>query len=112
MTHKTVYWDSEAGEQRERDCTPDEIADIEARAAAPAPVPHSVTPRQIRQALTRAGLRTSVESAVAASPQDLKDWWEFSTEVQRMHPAVVSMGEALGVSSAALDALWVTAAGL
>lgn len=32
--YKTVYWDSEAGEQRERDCTPEEVAEIVARNTA------------------------------------------------------------------------------
>lgn len=36
MTYKTVYWDETAKEQRERDCTPDEIAEIEAQQAAAA----------------------------------------------------------------------------
>ena len=75
-------------------------------------VPASVSPRQIRQALTAAGLRTSVEAAVAASDQDTQDWYEFSTAFERAHPAVVAMGVALGVSSAALDALWTSAAAL
>lgn len=33
MTDKICYWDSEAGEQRERDATPDEQAEIDARRA-------------------------------------------------------------------------------
>jgi len=79
----------------------------------PAPVvPESVSPRQIRQALTRAGLRTQVESAVAAGDQDTKDWWEFATEFQRSHPQVIAMGEALSVTPQQLDDLWVLAGSL
>lgn len=78
----------------------------------PAPVPASVSPRQIRQALTAAGLRASVEAAVAASDQNTKDWYEFSTAFERAHPAVIAMGIALGVSSDALDALWIAAGAL
>lgn len=33
MTYKICYWDTDAGEQRERDATPEEIAEVEARAA-------------------------------------------------------------------------------
>jgi hypothetical protein len=33
MTHKTVYWDDVAKEQKERDCTPEEVAEIEERLA-------------------------------------------------------------------------------
>ena len=71
-----------------------------------------VTPRQIRMALTRAGLRAQVEAAVAAGDQDLKDWYEFSTTFQRAQPLVAQMGTALGQTSAQLDALWQLAATL
>ena len=71
-----------------------------------------VSPRQIRQALTAMGLRASVEAAVAAGEQDVKDWWEFSTAFDRLHPAVVEMGEALEQPPEALDALWELAASL
>jgi hypothetical protein len=76
------------------------------------PVVPDVTPRQIRMALSRAGLRTSVEAAIAAGSQDLKDWYEFSTTFQRSQPLVVQMGVDLGQSPAQLDALWALAASL
>jgi hypothetical protein len=31
MTYKICYWDSESKSQKERDATPDEVAEIEAR---------------------------------------------------------------------------------
>ena len=31
MTYKTAYWDSELQQQLERDCTPEEVAEIESR---------------------------------------------------------------------------------
>jgi hypothetical protein len=65
-----------------------------------------LTPRQIRQALTRAGLRTQVETAITAGSQDLKDWWEFASAFERNHPEVIAMGTALGQTSAQLDGLW------
>ena len=75
--------------------------------AAPIPVYIPViSPRQIRQALTRSGLRQQVEDVVASGDQDLKDWWEFSTAYERMHPEVVAMGEILGKTPEELDALW------
>ena len=79
---------------------------------APSPVVAPISPRQIRQALTRAGLRASVEAAVAAGDQDLKDWYEFSTAFERLNPQVVAMGEALSVSPASLDDLWALGASL
>ena len=72
-------------------------------------VPPSVSPRQIRQALTRTNMRTAVESAVAAGDQDTKDWWEFATEFQRAHPMVAAMGAGLGLTAEQIDSLWVLA---
>lgn len=77
--------------------------------APPVVVPQSVSPRQIRQALTRAGLRASVEAAVAAGDQDTKDWYEFATAFDRSNPVVSALGAALNVSDAQLDDLWILA---
>ena len=77
-----------------------------------ASIPASVSPRQIRQALNRAGLRANVEAAVAAGDQDTKDWYEFATEFERSSPIVVALGKALGVPSLQLDDLWTLAAAL
>jgi hypothetical protein len=74
--------------------------------------PRSVSPRQIRQALTQVGLRASVEGAVAAGSQDLKDWWEFATLFERNNPQVVGMGDALGQTPEQMDALFALAASL
>lgn len=92
-----------------------QITEAEAEALRPVPPPPPIapiSPRQIRQALTRAGLRASVEAAVAAGDQDLKDWYEFSTAFERNNSQVVAMGVALGVSSSALDDLWALGAQL
>lgn len=77
--------------------------------AIPAPAPMSVTPRQIRMALTQAGLRSAVEAAVAAGDQDLKDWWFESNAFERDRPQVLAMAALLGVSDAQLEALWTLA---
>lgn len=66
-----------------------------------------ISPRQIRMALTRSGLRETVEAAVKAGSQDLKDWWEFSTVFERNHPQVLAMAQALNVENALLDELWI-----
>lgn len=71
-----------------------------------------ISPRQIRMALTRAGLRPYVEAAVLAGDQDLKDWWEFSTSFERLNPQVIAMGSALEKTSEELDALWLLGASL
>ena len=80
MAYKTAYWDAEAKEQRERDCTPDEVAEIEQRKASPqsvnAPIlstitalESTVTPRRIREAVTTDAGKTwlvAVDSQIAA----------------------------------------------
>lgn len=81
-------------------------------AARIASVPRAVSRRQLKQALTRAGLRSTVETAVAAGDQDLKDWYNESLEFERNHTEVVSMGISLGVTTRQLDDLWVLAASL
>ncbi|MCR6497091.1 hypothetical protein LJB71_14855 [Thermomonas sp. S9] len=70
---------------------------------APVPVPDAVTPRQIRQALNRAGLRDAVEAAVAAAGRDVQDWWEFALTIERAHPMVEAMLPALGLTPAQAD---------
>lgn len=70
------------------------------------PIPQSVSPRQIRQALTRANLRQSVEAAIASGDQDTKDWYEYATEFVRTNPHVIAMGLSLNVSEQQLDDLW------
>lgn len=75
-------------------------------------VPTSISPRQIRQALTRAGLRPQVEAAVAAGDQDLKDWWEFSTTFERHNPQVDAMRQALVVTDEQVDQVWMLGASL
>ena len=87
-------------------------SDEEIAADKKAKVPQTITPRQIRQALTRLNLRTAVETAVAAGDQDLKDWWEFSTIYERNHSQVIAMGSALGKPEEELDTLWTLASTL
>jgi hypothetical protein len=70
-----------------------------------------VSPRQIRQALTRAGLRSAVEGAIAGSnDQDMKDWYEYATAFERNNAAVVNLAVVIGVTDEQLDDLWRLAA--
>ncbi len=84
----------------------------EAPPPGPAPVPEAVTPRQIRRALNAAGLRATVEVAVAQAPQDVRDDWEFALEIRRDHPELNAMALALGLTSEQLDALFIAAAAI
>lgn len=117
MTYKTAYWDSATQSQQERDCTPEEIAEIEARKLPqPTPIPAEVTMRQARLALLGAGLLAGVDAAIASLPEPDKSAaqidWEYAAVVQRSSGLVPAMGAALGMSEAQIDALFVTAAGL
>lgn len=109
-SHKVVSRTLQSGAQES--CLVSAIAAWIAQGNTPLPadpqpaIIADISPRQIRMALTRAGLRASVEAAVAAGDQDLKDWYEFSSPFERSNPLVGAMGTALGVSSEALDGLW------
>ena len=78
----------------------------------PQPVPEVVTPRQIRLALTQLGLRQTVEQAVAAGSQDLKDWWEYALDIERDHPLIEAMAQQLGITGEQVDGLFQLAASL
>lgn len=82
MTYKTTYWDAESHSQKERDCTPEEIAEIDARKAAAivestnaailsqiTALEATVTQRRLREAVTttegKAWL-TAVDAQIAA----------------------------------------------
>lgn len=75
----------------------------------PVPVPESVTPKQIRLALNRLGMRDMVEQVVAAADRDTQDIWEFAQEIRRDDPMVVMLGEQFGAD---LDGLFILAATL
>lgn len=85
---------------------------------APAPeVPTSVTRRQARQALLLAGLLDSVDPAIAAIPDTTQRRlaeieWIDSLEFERSRPLLISLATALGLDSAALDQLFITASAL
>lgn len=72
----------------------------------PKPPPQAVTPRQIRRALSALGLRTIVESMIAASSQEMQDDWEFALEVRRDWPALVLMAQQLEKSPEEIDNLF------
>ena len=101
-----------------RDATPEELAEIEARAAAAnqPTVPQEVSMRQARLALLARGVLGQVDAAIESLPsQDCETArieWDYSSVVSRNSPLVVLMGAALGLDGAALDELFITAATL
>ena len=86
-------------------------------AAALIPViPQEVTMRQARLALLAAGKLAAVNSAIAGMTGTAGDAarieWEFSSEVKRNQQLVISLGEALGMTAAQLDSLFIAASTL
>lgn len=79
-------------------------------------VPQQVTMRQARLALLQAGLLAQVDPAIDSLPSPEKETarieWDYSSSVVRSRPLVVMLGQALGLDDAALDQLFITAAGL
>lgn len=95
------------------------IAEVEAAYVpppppSPPPVPQAVTMRQARLALLGAGLLPMAEAAIAALPSPQKEAaeieWEYAQEVQRNHGLVPAMAQALGMTEAQIDELFIAAA--
>lgn len=111
MTHRILYWDSEAGEQRERDSTPAEDIEQAAYLASLKPaVPQEVFRRQGMEALfLMHGLKDAdIEAAIAQHVTDPDAQYlalnEFRTSLTFLYdrPLVVFMCTALGLDRAAL----------
>jgi hypothetical protein len=75
-------------------------------------VPASVTAAQARLALNAAGKRAAVEAVVAAATQDIKDYWQYSSNIDRQHPVILQMAAILGWTSTDLDTLFIAAAAI
>ena len=93
---------------------------IPAPAVEPDPiVPPSmttVTMRQARLALLRAGLLEQANTLIAGMPgiegDEARIEWEFAGTVQRSNALVDGLAAGLGLTEEQLDALFITAAGL
>lgn len=92
------------------------LASAPAPVPAATPVPQSVTMRQARLALLAANLLSNVQPAInsLAEPDKTKAQieWEYSNALERNNPFVATLGAALGLDAAALDALFIQAAQL
>lgn len=81
------------------------------------PVPDSVTPRQIRQALIISGVSLSqIDDALNSLSEPVKSLarveWEYSIAFQRNRPLVRQVALMLGWTDEQLDNLWKLAASL
>jgi hypothetical protein len=80
-------------------------------------VPQEVTRRQALQALLLSNKLQLVQPAIDAIPDAtqrglMQIEWDDSQTFQRQRPALIALGTAIGLDSAAIDALFVTAATL
>jgi inorganic triphosphatase YgiF len=75
-----------------------------------APVPHSVTPLQMRRAPRATGLKATVDAALADASDEVREEWEYATEILRDNATLEAMGHALGKTDAEIDALFQLAA--
>jgi len=79
-------------------------------------VPQAVTMRQARLALLSANLLANVQAAINSLPEPDKTKaqieWEYSNALERNNSFVATLGAALGLNSAAIDALFIQAAQL
>jgi hypothetical protein len=71
----------------------------------------SVTMRQARLALHRAGLLAQVDAAIA-SDVEAQIEWEYAQTVERHSPLVQNLAAGLGLTEQQLDDLFTQAAGL
>lgn len=82
----------------------------------PPSIPLVLSMRQARLALLEAGLLNSVQTAINGLPSPQKERaqieWDYSNEVQRHNGFVATLGPALGLNEAQIDALFVTGAAL
>jgi hypothetical protein len=84
--------------------------------AEPDPLPDPaipvVTPWRARLALNAAGQRAAIEAWIATQPQDVKDGWEYATEVRRDHPMIAAAIAAGVMTETQVDELFALAATL
>lgn len=80
-------------------------------------VPFSVSRRQGRQALLLAGKLSLVQPAIDAITDATQRgmaqiYWDDSQEFERQHPTLIALASQIGLTSADLDSLFITAKAL
>ena len=103
---KTAYWSGEAWIN---------VAAAQPAAAVVAPVvPASVTMRQGREALIRAGLDEAVDAAIDAIPDPVarkiaRNAWTMSNNFERHNGFISQLGPAIGLTEDQIDQLFIVA---
>jgi hypothetical protein len=109
-------WDSDGTIHNRASLTPAQETTLEAVIAAHNPakagVPQSISSVQAKVALLRAGLLGSVEAWVNTQGAETQLVWNTTPAFNRNSGLIATGGAALGMTSAQLDALFITAAGI
>lgn len=79
---------------------------------APQAVPSYLTPLQARKVLRAVGLKEQVDALLAQAPEEVREEWEFALQIERQNPTLLSMAEALALTSEQLDQLFIDGARL
>jgi len=78
----------------------------------PPPVPDEVSAMQAQLVLDQTGRLDAVNAAVAQASRQVQIYWAKATTLHRAHPVLLQMAQALGMSDAELDSLFLAAAAL
>lgn len=112
---KKIVYDFLTRTSVEVDLTPEEIEEIENNQNT-VRTPQSVTMRQARKALLRAGKLNMVETAISSmqgqTGQEARIEWEYSNEVLRNQPLTLALAQIIGLNDQEMDELFRTAATL
>ena len=80
-------------------------------------IPESITKRQAKQQLLLDGKLNQVQEVIDSIADETKRmmaqlYWDDSTEFERIHPTLVGLGTALGLTEAELDMMFINASKL
>lgn len=114
MTYMIDYWDAETQSQKQREATPDEVAQ-RAKDLADAEAARNAVPQRIRRkfgrlALAQVGRLADVPAAIASIPEPHRTYaqlaWEDEEDWVRTNDFVLGLGAALGLTDAEIDDLF------
>lgn len=77
-----------------------------------APVPQSVTPRQVRLLLLQQGLLDEVEAMIKTQDRATQITWDYALEFKRDDPLLDALAAGLGLTSEQIDQFFISAAAL
>lgn len=118
MTYKICYWDEVAGEQRERDSTPEEDAqrDLDLVSASAPPPIVAVPMLNLQLILIDDGKLAAVEGIIAGMAGDdgarARAYWTKALTARRDNYLVEQLWPAIGYDLEGFNSAWARAAAL